>query len=367
MKRRQFLKSAAIGAAGAAATAASFPAPGIAQGKRDLKMVMTWPKNSPALGTSAERLAKRIQELSEGKLTVKLYAGGELVPPFEVFDAVSSGAADCYHSASYYFQGKSKAFNFFTTVPFGLTSNELTAWIRFGGGQELWDELAAKFKLKPFLVGNTGVQMGGWFAKEIKTLDDFKGLKYRMPGLGGEVFRRLGVAVTNLPPQEILPALQSGAIDGTEWVGPFNDLAFGFYKVVKYYYHPGIHEPGSGLDFSMNLDVWNSLTPTQQELIRALTAAENDIMTAEFNARNTEALDTLVSKHGVQLRQFSDDIVKAIGEASGQVMAEVAASDDLTKKIYNSFITFRKSAMRWSRYGDLAYLDARLLPFKYGG
>ena len=365
MQRRKFLKTAAIGAAGAA-VAASFPKPGIAQGKRDLKMVMTWPKNSPALGTGAERLAKRIQEFSEGKLTVKLYAGGELVPPFEVFDAVSSGAADCYHSASYYFQGKSKAFNFFTTVPFGLTSNEMTAWIRFGGGQELWDELAGKFNLKPFLVGNTGVQMGGWFAKEINKLDDFKGLKYRMPGLGGEVFRRLGVAVTNLPPQEILPALQSGAIDGTEWVGPFNDLAFGFYKVVKYYYYPGIHEPGSALDFSMNVDVWKSLTPTQQDIIRAATAAENDIMTAEFNARNSEALDVLINKHGVQLRKFSDDIIKAIGEAAGQVMAEVATSDDITKRVYDSFIAFRQSAMRWSRYGDLAYLDARQLPFKYG-
>lgn len=366
MERRKFLKTAAAGAAGAA-VAASFPKPGLAQGKRDLKMVMTWPKNSPALGTSAERLAKRIQELSDGKLTVKLYAGGELVPPLEVFDAVSSGAADCYHSASYYYQGKSKAFNFFTTVPFGLTSNEMTAWIRYGGGQALWDELAAGFNMKPFLVGNTGVQMSGWFAKEINSLDDFKGLKYRMPGIGGEVFRRLGVAVTNLPPQEILPALQSGAIDGTEWVGPFIDLAFGFHKVVKYYYYPGIHEPGSALDFSMNIDVWKSLTPTQQELIHTATAAENDWMTAEFNARNTEALDALVNKHGVQLRQFSDEIVKAIGEAAGQVMAEVAGTDAITKKVYDSFIAFRKTAIRWSRYGDQAFLDARLLPFKYGG
>jgi TRAP-type mannitol/chloroaromatic compound transport system substrate-binding protein len=365
MKRRKFLATAAAGTAGAA-MAASFPTPGLAQGKRDLRMVMTWPKNSPALGTGAERLAKRIQELSDGKLAVKLYAGGELVPPFEVFDAVSSGAADCYHSASYYFQGKSKALNFFTTVPFGLTAPEMAAWLYVGGGQELWDELAAQFNLKPFPVGNTGVQMGGWFAKEINTLDDLKGLKYRMPGLGGEVFRRLGVAVSNLPPQEILPALQSGAIDGTEWVGPYIDLAFGFHKVVKYYYHPGIHEPGSNLDFSVNLDVWKSLTPTQQEIIRTATAAETQLMIAEFDARNSDALDTLVNKHGVMLRQFSDDIVKAIGTAAGQVMGEMAAADDITKRIYASFIDFRKKAMRWSRYGEKAFLDARLLPFKYG-
>ncbi|MCG8512287.1 MAG: TRAP transporter substrate-binding protein DctP, partial [Rhodospirillales bacterium] len=218
----------------------------------------------------------------------------------------------------------------------------------------------------PFPVGNTGVQMGGWFAKEINSLDDLKGLKFRMPGLGGEVLRRLGVAVTNLPPQEILPALQSGAIDGTEWVGPFSDLAFGFYKVVKYYYYPGIHEPGSMLDFSVNLDVWNSLTATQQEVIRTATAAENQLVSAEFNALNSNALDTLLNKHGVQLRRFSDEILNAVGEAAGEVMAEVSTADEMTKKVYESFIEFRKSAMRWSRYGDQAFWNARLLPFKYG-
>ena len=364
MKRRNFL-TAAAGVAGAAA-AASFPKPGIAQGVRELKMVMTWPKNLPALGIGAQRVAKRIEQFSEGKLKVKTYGGGELVPPLEVFDAVSSGSADFYHSASYYFQGKSKAFNFFTTVPFGLTAPEMSAWLYYGGGQELWDELAAQFNLKSFPVGNTGVQMGGWFAKEVNSLDDFKGLKYRMPGLGGEVFRRLGVAVTNLPPQEILPALQSGAIDGTEWVGPYSDLSFGFYKVVKYYYHPGIHEPGSNLDFAVNLDVWNSLTDTQKEIIRTATAAESELVSSEFEALNSGALDTLINKHGVELRQFSDEIVNAIGEAAGEVMAEIAESDEITRKIYNSFIDFRKKAMRWSRYGEQAFLQARLLPFKYG-
>lgn len=365
MNRRKFLSATAAGAAGIAA-AASFPKPGIAQGKRDLKLVMTWPKNLPALGIGAQRIAKRIEEFSEGQLKIKVYGGGELVPPLEVFDAVSSGSADFYHSASYYFQGKSKAFNFFTTVPFGLTSSEMSAWLYYGGGQELWDELAAGFNLKSFPVGNTGVQMGGWFAKEIKELDDFKGLKFRMPGLGGEVLRRLGVAVTNLPPQEILPALQSGAIDGTEWVGPYSDLSFGFYKVVKYYYYPGIHEPGSMLDFSVNLDVWKSLTETQQNIIRTAAAAENELVTSEFNALNSDALETLINKHGVQLRQFSNEILNAVGEASGEVMAEVANSDEMTKKVFDSFVGFRKKAMRWSRYGDQSFWNARLLPFKYG-
>ena len=364
MQRREFLKSAG-GATGAAVAATTLAKPAIAQSARELKMVMTWPKNLPALGVGAQRLAKRIEQFSGGELTVKVYGGGELVPPFEVFDAVSGGTADMYHSASYYFQGKSQAFNFFTTVPYGLTAGEATAWVRFGGGQELWDELSAGFNMKPFLVGNTGVQMGGWFAKEIQSLDDFKGLKFRAPGLGGEVFRKVGVAVTNLPPAEILPALQSGAIDGTEWVSPYSDLSFGFHKIVKFYYYPGIHEPGSMLDFSVNLDVWNSLTETQQEMIRAATQAENDLVAAEYNARNSQALDTLINEHGVQLRRFSNDILQALGEAAGTVLAEAAAADDITRRVYESYIGFRKNALRWSRYGEQEFLQARLLPFKY--
>ena len=366
MKRRNFLKGVAAAGVAGSAVASSFPAPAIAQGKRQLKLVMTWPKNLPALDMGAQRLAKRIGMLSDGKLSVKVFGGGELVPPFEVFDAVSSGAADMYHSAAYYFQGKSKAFAFYTTVPFGFTASEAAAWIHFGGGQELWDELGAQFNLKPFLVGNTGVQMGGWFAEEINSLDDFKGIKYRMPGLGGEVLRRLGVAVVNLPPAEILPALQSGAIDGTEWVGPYSDLSFGFYKVVKYYYYPGFHEPGAMLDFSVNLKVWESLTEEQKEIIRTAAAAENDLVTAEFTARNTDALDTLINKHGVNLRKFNDGIIREIGEKAGEVMAEVATSDEITGKVYASYVKFRKIVMRWSKYGDQSYFNARLLPFKYG-
>ena len=365
MERRKFLTGAAMSAAGAAA-AASFPKPAIAEGKRELKLVMTWQKNLPALGTGAQRVAKRIEEFSEGKLKVKVYGGGELVPPLEVFDAVSSGSADIYHSASYYFQGKSKGFNFFTTVPFGLTASELAAWIHYGGGQELWDELSAGFNLKPLLVGNTGMQMGGWFAKEINTLDDFKGLKFRMPGLGGEVYRRLGVAVTNLPPQEILPALQSGAIDGTDWVGPYSDLSFGFYKIVNFYCHPGVHEPGSGLDLSFNLDVWNSLTETQQEMIRTAAAAETSLVSAEFDALNSGALETLISKHGVQLHEFPQEVVVAMGNAAGEVMAEIAETDDITKRIYESYLAFRKNATQWSKYGEYAFLKARALDYKYG-
>ena len=364
MKRRQFIKgAAAAGVAGAAASALSAPA--IAQGMRELKMVTTWPKNFPGLGTGAQRLADSITAASGGKLTVKLYAAGELVPPFESFDAVSTGTADMYHSAEYYWQGKHKAFNFFTAVPYGFTANEIDAWINFGGGQELWDELAAGFNLKSLAAGNTGVQMGGWFNKEVNSLEDYKGLKIRMPGLGGEVLRRIGAAAVTLPGGEIFPALQSGAIDATEWVGPWNDLAFGFYKITKYYYWPGFHEPGSTLACGMNKGVWDSFSPADQAMIQACCAAENNRSYSEFNAKNGDALDTLINKHGVQLRKMPDPVMNEIGRQSGIVVREVGSVDDIGKRILESYLKFRDNSIGWSKLSDQAYANSRLLPFKY--
>ena len=367
MKRRYFLKGAAATGAVAATTAASsFPAPAIAQGLKEFKMVTTWPKNFPGLGTAAERLAKRITVASEGKITVKVFAAGELVPAFESFDAVSQGTAEIYHAADYYWQGKSKGFNFFCTVPFGMTATELNAWIYHNGGQELWDDLSGQFNVKAFLCANTGVQMGGWFANQVNTLDDFKGLKFRMPGIGGEVLRRLGAAVVNLPGGEIFPALQSGAIDGTEWVGPWNDLAFGFYKIVKNYYFPGFHEPGTALSAGFNRQKWEGLSTSEQQLIASACAAENDVGLAEFNARNGASLEVLVQKHGVQVRRFSNQLLNQIGKLAGEVVAEVGTSDATTRKIYESFLKSRKASIGWSKLGDQAYWNARLLPFKYG-
>jgi len=367
IKRRSFLKGAAVAGAGVAAVAASnLAAPAYAQGKRELKMVTTWPKNFPGLGTAAERVAARIGVASDGALTVKVYAAGELVPPFESFDAVSQGTADMYHAADYYFQGKSKAYNFFCAVPFGLTASEMNAWIYHSGGQQLWDELGTGFNIKPLMAGNTGVQWGGWFNKEMNGLDDFKGLKMRMPGLGGEVLRRLGAAAVSLPGGEIFPALQAGTIDATEWVGPWNDLAFGFYKVTKYYYWPGFHEPGTVLTLGINKAVWDSLSPGQRSLIEACAAAENDMVLAEFNAKNSDALATLVNEHNVQVRRMPNDMLNAIGEKSGEVVAEAASEDPMTMRVYESFIDFRKKAIAYSKLSDQAYWQARLLPFKYG-
>tara|TARA_R110002072_G_scaffold49863_37_gene135120 strand:- start:785 stop:1885 length:1101 start_codon:yes stop_codon:yes gene_type:complete len=359
MKRREFLKGTGVAGVAAAVAASTLPAPAIAQGKRELKMVTTWPKNFPGLGTGAQRLADRITTATDGRISVKVFAAGELVPPFESFDAVSSGTADMMHAASYYWQGKNKAFNFFAAVPFGFTKAEQDAWIYYGGGQELWDELAAQFNLKGMPSGNTGVQMGGWFRNEINSVEDLKGLKIRMPGAGGEVMRRVGAAAVNLPGGEIFPALQSGAIDATEWVGPWNDLAFGFYRIAKFYYYPGFHEPGSTLEATFNKDVWDSFSPADQALLKACTAAENDISYAEFNARNSDSLDTLINEHGVQLRKFSDDIYLELARASEEVLADMAAESDIGSRTYDSFMAFRAKAMGWTALSDQSYADMR--------
>jgi TRAP-type mannitol/chloroaromatic compound transport system substrate-binding protein len=329
------------------------------------KMVTTWPKNFPVLGTAPERFAKNVEAMSNGRLKVRVYGAGELVPAMEVFDTVSRGAAELGHGGAYYWKGKIPEAQFFTTVPFGFTAQEMNGWLHYGGGLELWRELYAKFGLEPLAAGNSGVQMGGWFNKEINSLDDYKGLKIRMPGLGGEVLRKLGAAAVSLPGGEIFPALQSGAIDATEWVGPWNDLAFGFYKVAKYYYYPGFHEPGTALSAGMNLKVWESLTPSQKQIVTGAAIADNSFTLAEFNARNNDALETLRNKHKVLVKKFSDPVLRAIGEASGQVVATAAAGDPTTKKVYDSFLEFRKKAIVWSKFSDQAFWDARLLPFKY--
>jgi len=374
MKRRDFVKGAAL-AAGAAALAAcgkeeekqaAPAAPAISKQMRELKMVTTWPKGFPGLGTGAQRLADSITAMTDGRISVKLYGGGELVPALESFDAVSNGTADMYHGADYYWQGKSKAFNFFTAVPFGLTANEMDAWLYYGGGQALWDELSAGFNVKPFAAGNTGVQMGGWFNKEINSVDDYRGLKMRIPGLGGEVIRQIGGQSITVAGGEIFASLQSGAIDATEWVGPWNDLAMGFYKVTKYYVYPGIHEPGSTLSSGINTKVWNSLSKEDQAIVQIACAAENNRMFGEFNAKNGDSLDTLISDHNVQLLRQGDDVLKALGEASGDVMSTVASADPMTQKIYDNFMAFRKKAMGWTSLSETAYTAARALDYKYG-
>ncbi|MGQ0664749.1 MAG: TRAP transporter substrate-binding protein [Pseudomonadota bacterium] len=361
MKRRSFI------AGGAAGTlAAALPAPAISQGRMEWRMVTSWPKGLPGLGTSAEKLAQRIGQMSDGRLTVKVFAAGELVPALQVFDAVSAGTAELGHDASYYHLGKHRATAFFTSVPFGLTAGEQTAWIHYGGGQELWDQLYAPFNLKPFIAGNTGTQYLGWYRKEIKSVDDYKGLKKRMPGLGGEVIKKLGASVVLMPGGEIFAALQSGAIDATEWIGPYNDLTLGFYQVAKFYYGPGFHEPGSSLELIVDKRKYDPLPADLKQIITVAAQAGHDDVLAEFNMRSGTALETLRTKHGVQIRRTPNEVLTALGQASGEVMAEERdKADAIGKKIFASFLAARKDMILHMRYGEQAFLNARALAFKY--
>ncbi len=355
MQRRAFLTSA--GAATVALGAGIKTAE--AKPEHKWKMVTTWPKNFPGLGTGANKLAELIGEMSGGRIEVKVYGAKELVPAFEVFDAVSQGTAEIGHGAAYYWKGKSEAAQFFSTVPFGLTAQEMNGWLYHGGGLELWTELYAQFGLVPAPAGNTGVQMGGWFNKEINSVDDLKGLKMRIPGLGGEVLQRAGGTPVNLPGGELFTSLQSGAIDATEWVGPYNDLAFGLYKAAKYYYYPGWHEPGTTLEAMVNKQVFDALPKDLQSIVLNACKVVNQDMLAEYTARNPAALQTLLTEHGVDLRKYPDDVLIKLRELSNEVVAEIANKDDFSKRTYTSYQKFLKQAKEWSAISELAYLQAR--------
>jgi TRAP-type mannitol/chloroaromatic compound transport system substrate-binding protein len=362
MDRRSFLTRSGT----VAAAAATLSAPAIAQSIRELKMVTSWPKGFPGLGTSAERLGHAITTTTGGRLKVQVFAAGELVSAFEAFDAVSSGVADMYHSGEYYWEKRSPAFNFFAAVPFGFTADEMAAWTHFGGGQELWDEVSSGFNIKSLLATNTGVQMGGWFNKEVKGPESYAGLRYRMPGLGGEVLRRLGAVVINLPGGEITSALKSGAIDASEWVGPWNDMALGLHKVSKYYYYPGFHEPGTAIVLGINKKLWDGLSADDRNAITAAATAEYTLSLAEFNTNNAKSLEQLNQDTSIEIRKFDDSLLQALGKASGEVLADAAQKDALTRRVYDSYISFWRRANRWADLAERGYLNARGLKFPYG-
>lgn len=359
MKRRDFVKKVSAGAVVGGTMLASNIRTSKAAAPRTLKMVTSWPKNFPGLGTAARRFGERLQAASGGRYKVKLYAGGELVHPLKCHDAVQQGTAELYHSADYYYKGKSMAYAFYAAVPFGLTASEMDGWINHGGGQELWDELGAQFGIKSLPCSNTGVQMGGWFKKPITKIDDLKGLKMRIPGMGGDVLNALGGTSITLGGSEIMPALQAGTIDATEWVGPWNDLAFGFYKVVKNYMWPGFHEPGTMLSLGINKKFWDRLSKNDKELFKVCALAENNYGYSEFLANNGAALDTLIAKHGVKIHEYPDKVFKAFGEASRDVLLDASKKDAITKKVYQSFMKFRKNAIGWSKLSQGSYLRKR--------
>jgi TRAP-type mannitol/chloroaromatic compound transport system substrate-binding protein len=358
MQRREFIKGIGAGSLALGASAGGITR---AEAKADIKwkMVTTWPKNFPGLGTGANKLAELITEMSGGRISVKVYGANELVPAFEVFDTVSRGTAELGHGAAYYWKGKSEAAQFFSTVPFGMTAQEMNGWIYHGGGMELWRELYADFGLIPAPAGNTGVQMGGWFNKEINSVADLSGLKMRIPGLGGEVLKRAGGTPVNLPGGELFTSLQSGAIDATEWVGPYNDLAFGLYKAARYYYYPGFHEPGTTLEAVINKQAFESLPADLQSIVLNACKVVNQDMLAEYTARNPIALRTLLDKHSVDMRPYPDDVIAKLRELSAEVVAEVSGKDEFSKKVYASYQEFLSQAREWTNISELAYLKAR--------
>jgi TRAP-type mannitol/chloroaromatic compound transport system substrate-binding protein len=354
-RRAVLLGTSAIAAVG------NLPAPAIAQGIKELKLVSAYPKDLPGTGASPERLAQSIAAMSDGRLKVTVYPDGSLVRALEVFDAVSAGVADMYFTDEKYFQNKAPALNFFSTVPYGLTTDEFHAWILFGGGQSLWDEVDAQFNIKPLMLQNTGVQMGGWFNKEINSPEDFKGLRYRMPELGAEVLRRMGATVVLTAAGDIAGALKSGAIDAAEFVGPWTDIWLGLNKVAGYYYYPGFHEPGFNAALGINKTLWDGLTVAECALIEAAAQAETTRSLAEFNAENIKSLKLLRADKRIKILRFNDALIKVFGKLSKEVLADTAAKDPLTRKVYDSYMAFLAGVMDWGELSETGYRDTRRL------
>ena len=355
--RRKFLKTAGLATAGIAAS--GLAAPAIAQGSTPMVIVSTWPRDFPGLGTGAQRCAANIELLSEGSIKVEYYAAGERVGAFDSFDAVASGNAQAYHGADYYWKGKHPAWAYDSGVPFGMTCHEINAWLDHMGGQALWDEVGSQFGVKCVAAGSTGVQMGGWFNKEINSPDDLKGLKMRIPGLGGDVMAKLGASPVSLPGGQIYENLVSGAIDATEWVGPWNDYFLKFYEAAKYYYYPGMHEPGSTLSLGMNASWWGSLTDHQKNVIKFAARSENDYMMSEFNANNGTYLEKLLTEHGVVLKRFNEDVYDAFGTAAQAVFEETMAHSDLAKRTHESFLASMQDVGSWMNIAEVAYQQER--------
>ncbi len=325
------------------------------------KLITTWPKNLPGLGTAPVRMADRIRTMSNGRLDIKVYGAGELVGAFEVFDAVSQGTAQMGNGASYYWRGKLPIAAIFSTVPFGLTAQEMNGWLHYGGGMALWRELYQPFGVIPMAAGNTGVQMGGWFNKEINSLTDLEGLKMRIPGLGGEVLARVGGVPVSMPGSEVFSSLQTGVIDATEWVGPYNDLAFGLHTIARYYYYPGWHEPGPTIESIVNAEAWASLPADLQAIVETALRMTNDDVLAEFTARNAQALRMLVNDHGVQLRKFPDEVLIRLRTVSREVVAEMAGDDPLNRRILDSYDKFSTLVRSYHEITERAYINARVV------
>ncbi|MCU9840286.1 TRAP transporter substrate-binding protein [Ruegeria sp. WL0004] len=355
LNRRKFLK------AGAVAAPAALAAPAYAQGKRKLQMVMSWPHNFPGLASIAYNFAEFVDKMTDGDLTVDVAAAGELVAAFEVYDAVGSGAADCMHSTPAYITGQWQPAVFFSQIPFGLTQVEHMAWMNHGGGQELQHEAFREiFGVVPFTCGQTGIQMAGWFNKEINNIEDLRGITMRMPGLGGEVMRRVGANAVLIPAQEIFPALQSGALDGTELQGPWLDTVSGFYQHAKYYYAPGFQEPNSAGEIAINANVFDELSPSHQAIVQHAIQSANSINVGEWAYNNAQFYQTLKNEHGVEVREYPQDVIDELAKMSAEAVAELGEVDDRARAIYASYSDYLKKAVEYSVAAEVPYYRARV-------
>jgi len=355
MDRRSFLKA---GAAGVAAAVVSYPGkPTSAQTKWDWKLVMSWGISDPISSEFCQQMSKDLDVMTKGQLKIKVFGGGELVPAFGVFDAVSQGSVEMFHSASYYWAGKLPASQFFCSVPFGMSPQQSNGWYYEGGGLELWREAYAPYNLIPFVAGNTGIQMGGWFRKEIKTAADFKGIKYRMPGLGGKVVAAAGGTVVLLPGAEIFPSLERGVVDGAEWVGPLYDMALGLHQAAPYYYYPGWHEPATTNELVIGTKAWNSLPKEIQQMVEHAAFKMNIMQLSAYEKRNAEKLVELQTKFKTKILKFPDDLLKVLGDAAEKIKEDLANANPLSRKVYDSYKKYQQANRAWNKYTEYAYKD----------
>lgn len=321
------------------------------------KMVTTWPPGFPILGEGCQKLADLCREMSGGRLDITVYGGGELVPALECFDAVRQGAAEVGSGSSYYWAGKAPAAPFFAGFPFGLNAQQMNAWLIGGGGMNLWREYYAGYGLVPFVGGNTGVQMGGWFNRRIETVEDFRGLKMRMPGLGGRVLERLGGAPVLLPGGELYTGLERGVIDATEWIGPYHDRLMGFHEIAKYYYYPGWHEPGTTFEFFVNKEKYDSLPPDLQRIFEVATHYVNLYTLSAFEAENAKALALLKAEPDLEILPYPTPVLDAARVAAAEVIEEYAAGDAFATRVYESLRAFRAAAGPWSEMTERMYYE----------
>lgn len=364
MKRRTFLTGAV--AASAATAAATLPKPAISQNRRRWRLITTWPKNLPGLGTGAQYFADQVTKCSGGRLEVRLHAAGEVVPAFESIDAVRSGTVEMGHGAPYYWKGKAAAAEFVSNFPFGLTAQEYNAWYFHGGGAALCDELYGEaFSAKFLVCGNTGIQFPGWSRREVNTLDDFKGLRMRMPGIAAQAMERLGAVVVNLPGPEVAPALAAGTIDWVEWNNPYGEAAFGFWRHAPYYYTPGWHECGTVLELFVNRQQWDSLEDDLKAIVEQCAYSTNVNMLSEFVARSGPVLQQFINQHKVQVKRFTDEQLKVIAGHVADIISQITARDAMAKKVFESMNKFRGEQKAYSTLTELEYLKARNLDYKW--